>query len=350
MSVNILNKSPNLDFLRALAVCLVVSDHTAKFLGHSTFWGRDINWLGRLGVMLFFVHTCTVLMLSLERLNVNLSWNRTTVSFYMRRAFRIYPLSIAAIAFVQTLRIPAEAITGLHTFSIFCPSRAELISNLALVQNLWPRDARNVIGVLWSLPYEVQMYLVLPFLFAWKYGLNKIWPLYVLWATCWLPAHLFSWCHFLPHFLSGVVAYSLSLKKPRTFGPAWLFPIALMALCTVFMLKSPSYATGAIVCIILATLTPMMKPMNFNIGNTITAQVAKFSYGVYITHLMSMWFAWNKATMLHTPIYIALLVAAPVLLYYMIEYPMMKLGATLANKIVHTVTKPTLLAMEKSAP
>lgn len=55
-----------LDFLRTMAVCMVLVDHLVEATGNS-----ERRWLaerpGWLRVMLFFVHTSLVLMLSLER-------------------------------------------------------------------------------------------------------------------------------------------------------------------------------------------------------------------------------------------------------------------------------------------
>jgi peptidoglycan/LPS O-acetylase OafA/YrhL len=80
--------SPNLDLLRASAVLLVFVSHLPYSVGSS--W--DLDFLGHYGVMMFFIHTSLVLAMSLariERQNENV-----VTSFYIRRAFRIYPLSI----------------------------------------------------------------------------------------------------------------------------------------------------------------------------------------------------------------------------------------------------------------
>ena len=53
----------NLDFLRSVAVLLVVYAHTLLYCGRLDL----IGWAGLIGVCLFFVHTSLVLMWSLER-------------------------------------------------------------------------------------------------------------------------------------------------------------------------------------------------------------------------------------------------------------------------------------------
>ncbi len=87
------------------------------------------------------------------------------------------------------------------------PGRLELISNLLLIQNL--TYSSSIIGPLWSLPLEVQMYLVLPFLFLWKK--RSFWRLLVLWLACGILGHFpqtipalgwFTLLIFVPNFLA----------------------------------------------------------------------------------------------------------------------------------------------------
>ena len=84
-------ESPNLDLLRSVAVLAVLADHVAATRGiaqkHIFLWD-----LGSWGVLLFFVHTSFVLMMSLERLQF--AGQQLYATFYIRRFFRIYPLSI----------------------------------------------------------------------------------------------------------------------------------------------------------------------------------------------------------------------------------------------------------------
>jgi peptidoglycan/LPS O-acetylase OafA/YrhL len=54
------SQSTNLDILRCTAVLLVV-------ISHLYFGNYTLAVMGRLGVLFFFVHTCLVLMFSLER-------------------------------------------------------------------------------------------------------------------------------------------------------------------------------------------------------------------------------------------------------------------------------------------
>src|SRR5271166_1310398 len=89
--------SANLDVLRAIAVMCVFFSHLFHFSrgGGETEFGWH---LGQLGVLMFFVHTSLVLMFSLERSSGKDAG--VFVPFYVRRAFRIYPLSMVSVLFV----------------------------------------------------------------------------------------------------------------------------------------------------------------------------------------------------------------------------------------------------------
>ena len=91
----------NLDILRAIAVLFVLTDH----LSNTQQWrlyGIRHEVVGHAGVLLFFVHTSLVLMLSLDREmeGARSSRSRIYLAFLVRRFFRIYPLSVVTVLFV----------------------------------------------------------------------------------------------------------------------------------------------------------------------------------------------------------------------------------------------------------
>src|SRR5580704_7033323 len=90
----------NLNILRSIAVLAVFVSHALQVmarcrLGEGRAYGVDTFALGRVGVLLFFVHTSLVLMQSLERTKLG-GWPLMR-HFYIRRAFRIYPLSVCLV-------------------------------------------------------------------------------------------------------------------------------------------------------------------------------------------------------------------------------------------------------------
>src|ERR1700761_4246889 len=144
----------NLDILRSIAVALVLIDHTAWALGHHVLGTWETADVGVFGVYLFFIHTSLVLMWSMQR-------QPNILSFYIRRAFRIYPLAITAILVALIFRIPVRYGGPGYLQEHF--NLLTILSNLFLVQDLAHRV--NIVGVMWTLTLEVQMYLVLPCLF-----------------------------------------------------------------------------------------------------------------------------------------------------------------------------------------
>ena len=83
-----------------VAVLLVVQAHLTGFFGVRSYWFFEPSLLGGLGVVLFFVNTSLVLMMSLERQEQLSEGRFLYFVFLIRRAFRIYPLSIVFCMFV----------------------------------------------------------------------------------------------------------------------------------------------------------------------------------------------------------------------------------------------------------
>jgi len=235
----------NLDLLRAIAVLLVLAQHLSLRMHIEHIAWVPTNSLGLFGVLLFFVHTSLVLMYSMER--SGLQGARLLKDFYIRRVFRIYPLSIFAIAVAVTLHLESNlnGIAGLSYGQL--PGKIALLSQVLLVQNLV--HVKSIVNVLWSLPFEVQMYLFLPFLFAWVRRKRMLRPLLVLWMVSLLAALAqpyvaalgrASLFRFVPCFLPGVIAFTLP-RIPRLSSSLW--PVFILGLVAAFALN-PVLRTG----------------------------------------------------------------------------------------------------------
>jgi peptidoglycan/LPS O-acetylase OafA/YrhL len=124
----------NLDFLRAVAVLIVVVAHVTYFFGILRLGSLDLLPIGFWGVLIFFVHTSLVLMLSLER-----QWKRGRddlfLTFMIRRVFRILPLSVLVLVLIIAFRLP-QATLEPGKFIGATPTGWEIFCNLALIQNL----------------------------------------------------------------------------------------------------------------------------------------------------------------------------------------------------------------------
>jgi peptidoglycan/LPS O-acetylase OafA/YrhL len=334
--------SPNLDLLRSVAVGIVVFSHIALSL--KLMPGVDVELFGRMGVVIFFVHTSLVLMLSLERRAEG------ALSFYIRRAFRIYPLALA-IASLMAL----GAWLGGQPITV-----RQVWSNLLLVQNV--TGDLSLMPPMWSLPYEVQMYLVLPVLFV---AARRGGPLQVagLWlasaaaVTALMAAGLdYHLLQYVPCFLAGILAYTL--RRRGAISPIVLFAAvaagvvvsviaADVALAVVasgvalpasiaWVAKLPELLILWVFSLALGLLIPMCR----EISSVATAKgahlVAKYSYGIYLTHMIATNAAFDQLPDAPWPVrwalFVFILVAAARVAYRWVEAPGIRLGVRLASR------------------
>ena len=329
----------NLDILRAFAVLAVFADHLMEAYGARTGHGLHPYdfYLGRLGVLFFFVHTSLVLMYSLARLSRHP--DRLFARFYIRRAFRIYPLSIVIVLLVLLLGIPAvpwEPV-GVRTF-------ADIVSNLTLTMNL--THTRAVLSPLWSLPLEVQMYLVLPVLFLVLrrhsvVTVGACWLLSVLVALI-LPAvsNRLSVAAFGPCFVAGAVAFVLEHRVRRRLR-AELWPVAVAGLASIYIVIEQldprvhpmPLAWG--ICLALGMAVPFFHNLPKGPVQRLSHQIATYSYGIYLTHTATIWVAFyamaDAPLVAQVAVFGGLVVALPIACFHVVEKPMMELGRRLSN-------------------
>jgi len=329
--------SANLDFLRAFAVLLVLCQHLCRRMNLNHIGWVATTSLGLFGVLLFFVHTSLVLTQSMERRALS-GWPLFR-DFYIRRVFRIYPLSVVAVLTALILRLDSD-INGVAGLSRgILPGKLSIVSHFLLVQNLF--KVKSMVNVLWSLPYEVQMYIVLPLLFV-SIGIGRrLRLLLVIWfgslALALIQPQIallsrLSILIFVPNFLAGVVAF----VTPRTQRiSAQLWPILITGLAVVFTLR-PARMTGWLLCLSLGFLIPQFKDLSSPWLRMLTHRIATYSYGIYLSHQFSIWIALGAlqthALWLKLLILFVLLVSLPVILYHCIEEPLIKLGANLASR------------------
>jgi peptidoglycan/LPS O-acetylase OafA/YrhL len=330
--------APNLDILRALAVLMVLAAHVTEMVAHQNpaLSIRPYDLIaGRLGVLLFFVHTALVLNHSMERSRLA-GWDDIK-SFYVRRVARIYPLAIATVVLVVAVEVPRMP------WLEYQPNTMSLLTSLTLTGNLI--NQAPVITPMWSLPVEVQMYALLPLI----YLLVKGRPLWAL--GLWLLSIPLAWVQptyaptlnvigFSPCFLAGVLAYTMSkragLKLP---GAAWL--PALVALGVLYaVLQAPTPVDGSplqwLLCLAVGAAIPMFAESTAESLNRGAAIVAKYSYGIYLSHIPAIWigcvvFA-ELSIWLQWVIAAASMCALSWLGYHLVEEPGIRLGAKWAGR------------------
>jgi peptidoglycan/LPS O-acetylase OafA/YrhL len=348
------SQSTNLDILRCMAVLLVVTSHL--FFGNYT-----LAVMGRLGVLFFFVHTCLVLMFSLERQHARNGSRRLFTTFMIRRIFRIYPLSIVAVLIVFIFEIPSYVIGTGVTYLM----PMDGLTNVLLVQDFVVSEGgpRPQLGQLWTLPIELRMYLFLPLLFVLARMLPSIRLAVVLWILS-VPVAVganpmvkrvfgdpmaqFGWgwiefpriLEFLPVFLAGFVAYTLWNRMRHTITPVLLL-VALGVAIGGYALILETIGRGHIhnvfgfaACLGVALVLPLLREPSWNPIRTGTHLFARYSYGIYLVHASCIWFGFDRLGDEPAPIqwlaFVTSLVASSVILYHLIERPMIRAGAKIA--------------------
>jgi peptidoglycan/LPS O-acetylase OafA/YrhL len=328
--------SPNLDFMRANAVLMVLAFHLFGFFGIRSVGPFDLEGMGLLGVLLFFVHTSFVLMLSLERQLATFGRERLFLIFMLRRCFRIYPLSILVVATIAVFKLP---LTG-PPWGMNYPALSgwDILSNLLLVQNI--TGSPSIPGPLWSLPFEMQMYLFLPALFLLARKLKS--PVTVAAGSLLLTAVVLLWVRsghgyhlkYVPCFLPGIIAYKLS-RRP---GLGWPFPgWALLLWSSVFLFMTlGTMEAGWLVCFTLGAAIPQFAELSNLWLRRASHLIAQYSYGIYLTHCFCIWLAFVRLQFLSKGsqwfVFTAAVTLIPVFLYHFLEQPLMNKGKRLAEE------------------
>jgi peptidoglycan/LPS O-acetylase OafA/YrhL len=321
--------SANLDVLRAVAVLCVLTAHLLHFSTgiHTTFQRH----LGQLGVIMFFVHTSLVLMFSLER--TRLRGQALFFSFYTRRVFRIFPLSMLCVLAVYFAHHRPDIPLFYSTWSY-----KELAANLTLTQNLF--GTQGFLSVLWTLPLEVQMYIFLPLLFI-GFRSRSVRPVLLLWLAS-IPVAILQMRHaprlnllsFAPCFLAGVVCWRFHAPK-RDRLPGWLWLGCLAAISAMWFagnVRHEMYFRWGF-CLALGLAIPFFAEISLTWVRVVAKTVARYSYGIYLTHTtaMTVGFLLLRNHFAQWSVFLLLAAALPLLVYHLVEHPGIQAGKRIAE-------------------
>jgi peptidoglycan/LPS O-acetylase OafA/YrhL len=324
----------NLDILRAFAVLVVLVAHCLPA-------SPPQQAAGHYAVLIFFVHTALVLLLSLERQPGASGLARR---FYIQRAFRIYPLSVLCVLASLAFRISWPE-------PVFTPrSGLSIAANLLLVQNFL-REVRSISAPMWSLPFEVQMYAVLPAIFWFlrrrgmrgAIGLAAVSlavpvaealarPLPGRWITIYFPC-----------FIGGALAYCG--YGSRRWLPWWLWPVVVAAFGIVYWVTGQTVPCEWLACMALGLLVPVFQQAPANALSKAAGLVARYSYGIYLSHVPMLWLCFQRLPAFSMAArwlsFAALMCIVPVALYHLLEEPMIRAGKALSFRAFpQTVNEP----------
>ena len=344
--------SANLDLLRSVAVSVVLVDHLMLTLlspsPQNELALKFAGAMGQAGVLAFFVHTSLVLMYSLQRMTH--TGGQVTRRFYVRRFFRIYPLSILCIALALIFHVPASP-RGVRTI-VTLPI---VFSNLLLMQNCFGKG--DIIGALWSLPYEVQMYLILPVLYvlAAKRQVGRLGGIFILSCLCSFLYHMKLVGHignaeYVPCFLCGVLCFSLRDRIRARVSPIFWLPFICLLISGYCIaggsMGDRNFWVDWVFCLLLGLAVNFFHDSSQKHVNFATQKIALYSYGIYLIHLPVLFLVFIvfgvKNWILGTLLFVWLTVLLSATTYHLVESPFIELGRKLSSR-TSKVPAPTYL-------
>jgi peptidoglycan/LPS O-acetylase OafA/YrhL len=215
---------------------------------------------------------------------------------------------------------------------------------------------------LWSLPLEVEMYVVLPLLFLIFRNrpvklLAATWGVFVVLAFV-QPSlgDRFLILRYVPCFLGGVVAWRLMRERDRVTLPAWLWPLAIAATSLIWMMATEKFLPLGIAAfgLCLGLVIPLFREIHWSAATRVSRTMARYSYGIYLVHFPIMVFVlrsprYPQFKLIHQlphinhfarPAFAGLIFSFTVLaclgLYHFIEDPGIRLGQKVARYTTKT--------------
>ena len=175
-----------------------------------------------------------------------------------------------------------------------------IITDILLCQNLFAIN-RSVIGPMWSLPYEVQMYLLLPALFTIVRRRKSSIALVGIWIAAIVIGFVQPWAartdmgrllcidrlsiaEYIPCFLAGVTANYITLHWNGPRLRFWLWPLLLVVITAVYLrwhAGGEAYVEWSS-CFVIGFVVTCCRESSLEGLNRLTHYVAKYSYGLYL--------------------------------------------------------------------
>jgi peptidoglycan/LPS O-acetylase OafA/YrhL len=251
------------------------------------------------------------------------------------------------VVVVVLFRIPAAPMTS----GIYQPvTNIEVISNVLLIQNIV--GVRSLCSPMWSLPFEIQMYMVLPLAFrmaslrravAWLSALIVAFSMLVL-----IVQHatgVSSILEYVPCFLCGVLAYRLRHLRPFLPSALWPFFVMLwMALRGRGIIHDLSSGpmrgpvSAWIATVLLGVSIYCFHDSTNRFWNAAMAMIARYSYGIYLGHVPVMWLVFYVLPVhnliVSTLLWLAGTAAAAVVAYHLLEEPMINAGRAISTRLL----------------
>jgi peptidoglycan/LPS O-acetylase OafA/YrhL len=344
---------PTLDGWRAIAISLVLLDHTVN----STACAEgSLRWCGRImvgqtGVNLFFGISgfliCSRLLQEFQR-----TQRISLAGFYIRRAFRILPAALLYLAVMTTLALARQILV----------SKTELAGSLFFFRNYLGFQSGFYTAHFWSLSLEEQFYVLWPTLLIGLLALPRRWgaacavglALAVAgWRHASMGRALMIYGHLPPGFVfrTGVRADGLLLGAALALAlrsgvvrlewiPGWMWGslLALYIAVVSHFGMQPTIWESALVPVLIAWTAyhPAAVPSRI-LEWPVLSWVGRISYGLYIWQ--QFFFPWAHIAaplpaVQKWPLAVPAALACAAASYYLLERPALRLGHRLARPVV----------------
>ena len=305
---------PELDGLRFLAFLVVLIHHSPSAAG-VPLW-RIVNDYGWVGVDLFLCLSAYLFAKLLyvefqEKGSINIRY------FYLRRILRIWPLYFF---FFGIMLVYSVLIKGWHTAILI-----RSLGMLSFTDNLFSmvygyNQAIEFSGHLWTISYEEQFYLIIPWALLILYTLKKETIFYILSIATLIGMLLRAvfiyyevglpdlWVFPFTHYesiLGGLIVGLGLLDQHVQKISSWVLLIGgLIALWLVttlpnidatqwkLMLTYPLVGIGTSL-LLFATIKGGLGPISVLLKNKVLGYLGKISYGLYVYHLIGIRLASN---------------------------------------------------------
>jgi peptidoglycan/LPS O-acetylase OafA/YrhL len=221
------------------------------------------------------------------------------------------------------------------------------LSNLALTMNL--TFTQPVLGPLWSLPIEAQMYVALPVIFLLLGPTRSPRTASFLWIIAAAVAFVqprysdrLNVIGFAPCFVAGIVAYTLSGRYGRRVPALLWVPFLLATLCAFAVAQN--FCDGGVYnrplrwvfCLAVGLAIPLFHDSVTAIVNSAANHLARYSYGIYLFHCIALWVGCTVLDGLPEPVQWVMAVAIVVVMsvgsYHLLEKPAIDFGAQVSKK------------------
>jgi peptidoglycan/LPS O-acetylase OafA/YrhL len=143
-------------------------------------------------------------------------------------------------------------------------------------------------------------------------------------------------------FCMGVAAYSISKRARATLSPklyGCVLTVFAFSPCITHQVFSGPRSGWMLIAMgaVFALALPYFSEISSPVVKKISHLVATYSYGIYLTHVPILWFAFrqlaNEPLWLRIALCAGLMAVVPMGLYHAVELPLIRAGGRIADKL-----------------